>query len=58
MAGFKERGGGVGWTSLSSEACLLRESIPMSTVGMDDDNLLYAAERLKNKLFYYTTITS
>ena len=40
VAGFKDRGGGVGWTSLSSEVCLLCGSIPMSTVGMDDDNWL------------------
>ena len=38
VAGFKERGGGVGWTSLSSEGRLLCASISMSTVGMVEDN--------------------
>lgn len=42
VAGFKERGGGVGWISLSSTR-LLCGPISMSTVGMDDDIWLYAA---------------
>lgn len=42
VAGFKERGGGVGWISLSSTS-LLCGPISMSTVGMDDDIWLYAA---------------
>ena len=46
VAGFKERGGGVGWTSLSSEGRLLCPSISMSTVGMVDDIWLYAAGRV------------
>ena len=46
VAGFKERGGGVGLTSLSSEGRLLCASISMSTVGMVDDIWLYAAGRV------------
>ena len=46
VAGFKERGGGVGWTSPSSEGCRLCASISTSTVGMVDDIWLYAAGRV------------